>query len=235
MNGIIILLGESFRLGGQQNRNRGTVESYHAQMQACKSHIIFIERLIAKYNMESVSVYISSYTTQFDNDLLSNYNKYLIGNTLHSNVIGLNSLFHDSINKIKDIDKYDFILYVRIDLFLKEHFMETFNPTINMILFPTICWRALYKCGSNPRINDTLLFVPKKYYTYINKIVICHEAWHLLMNQTELTYNDLDTMIHTYHDSDSFKDYNPLYYIVNRPETKVFHSEGHVFDKHNFT
>ena len=138
-------------------------------------------------------------------------------------------------NKIKDIDKYDFILYVRIDLFLKEHFMETFNPSINMILFPTICWRVLYKCESNPRINDTLLFVPKKYYTYINKIVICHEAWHLLMNQTELTYNDLDTMIHTYHDSDSFKDYNPLYYIVNRPETKVFHSEGHVFDKHNFT
>jgi len=36
MNGLIILLGESFRLGGQGNRNRGTIESYHAQMQACK-------------------------------------------------------------------------------------------------------------------------------------------------------------------------------------------------------
>ena len=235
MNGLILFLGESFRLGGQGNRNRGTNESYDEQMQACKSHTLFIEHVITKFNMESVSVYISSYTTQFDNDLLSNYNKYLIGNTLHSNVIGLTSLFHDSINKIKDIEKYDFILYLRIDLFLKEHFIETLNPTINMILFPTICWARDCKTGSNPRVNDMLLFVPKKYYTYINKIQICHETWDILMNQTDLTYNDLDTIIHTYHDSDSFKDYNPLYYIVNRPESKVFHSEGRIFDKHNFS
>ena len=47
-------------------------------------------------------------------------------------------------------------------------------------------------------------------------------------------YNDLDTMINTYHDSDSAKDYNPLYYIVNRPENKIHHSEGVFFNKYAF-
>ena len=41
-------------------------------------------------------------------------------------------------------------------------------------------------------------------------------------------------MIHTYHDSDSYKDYNPLYYIVNRPESKETHSNGYIFDKMRF-
>lgn len=44
----------------------------------------------------------------------------------------------------------------------------------------------------------------------------------------------MDTMIHMYHDSDSYKDINPLYYIVNRAETRYFHSKGFIFDKNNF-
>ena len=51
------------------------------------------------------------------------------------------------------------------------------------------------------------------------------------MQKTDLTYKDIDTMIHTYHDSDSFKDYNPLYYIVNRQQTDIDHSKGYIFDK----
>jgi hypothetical protein len=38
-------------------------------------------------------------------------------------------------------------------------------------------------------------------------------------------------MINTYHDSDSEKDFNPLYYIVNRAQSTVWHSEGLLFDK----
>ena len=53
------------------------------------------------------------------------------------------------------------------------------------------------------------------------------------MKNTDLTYEDLGTIINTYHDSDSSKDYNPLYYIVNRPENIIWHSEGDIFNKHN--
>jgi len=87
---------------------------------------------------------------------------------------------------------------------------------------------------NHPRVNDMILFIPNKYYKYINKIIISHDTWYDLINNTDLTYNDLDTMINTYHDSDSFKDYNPLYYIVNRSESKIWHSKGHIFNKYNF-
>jgi hypothetical protein len=236
MNGLILFLGESFRLGGQCNRNRGSPQSYDQQMKACKSHIDFIENTITKFNMNSISVFISSYTTQYDSDLLSIYKKYCIGNDLYPHVIGINNLFHNTINKIPNIENYDFILFIRIDLYLKEHFINVFNPTINMILFPTICWKHDSRCGNHPRVNDVIIFIPKKYYNYLDKIFVHtqHNSWYDLMNTTDLTYNDMDTMIHTYHDSDSYKDFNPLYYIVNRPECMVFHSEGYIFDKHNF-
>jgi len=234
MNGLIILIGESFRLGKQGTRNKGSKESYNEQIKACNSHIYFIEHIIKKFNMNSISLYISSYHTQFDNNLLSVYEKYLIGHNLYGNLIGLNNLFHNSINKIENIEKYDFILYIRIDLFLKQPFVDIFNPLIDKILFPTICFIPHHKCGNDPRVNDMLLFIPKKYYKYIRNTVINHETWHNLIKNTDLTYEDIDTMINTYHDSDSCKDFNPLYYIVNRSKCSVFHSEGHIFDKYNF-
>ena len=45
MNSLLILFGESFRLGGQGNRNRGSEESYRQQINASLSHIKFIESL----------------------------------------------------------------------------------------------------------------------------------------------------------------------------------------------
>ena len=78
-----------------------------------------------------------------------------------------------------------------------------------------------------------MLFIPKKYYNYIKNVIIEHELWYILIETTNLTYHDLDTMINTFHDSDSFKDYNPLYKIVNREETTIIHSEGYIFDKFN--
>ena len=42
-------------------------------------------------------------------------------------------------------------------------------------------------------------------------------------------------MINTFHDSDSQKDFNPLYYIVNRPQNTVWHDNEYIFDKSIFT
>ena len=45
---LLILFGESFRLGGQGNRNIGSEESYEEQIKAAKSHINFISNLKRK-------------------------------------------------------------------------------------------------------------------------------------------------------------------------------------------
>lgn len=227
MNGLLIFIGESFRLGNQGTRNRGSQESYPEQIKACKSHIQFIEHITNQFEL-NISVIVSTYNTPYNDDLLKVYSKYLIGSNLYDNVIGLNTLFH---NSIKNVENYDFIQYIRIDLFLKPHFNTVFNPIWSTIRFPTICFIPYHKVDNDPRVNDTMLFIPKKYYKYIKNIKVYHDTWHELIKNTDLIYDDLDVMINTYHDSDSFKDLNPLYYIVNRPESTKWHCEFDIFDK----
>ena len=215
MKGLILFLGETFRLSGQGTLNRGDPSSYTEQIKACNSHISFINNIHA-YNNADIKVYISTYTTQYDSKLLDIYKKYLIGYTIHKQLLGLQKLFRDTIQKVNL--NYDFILYIRIDLFLKDHFTTIINPFAQHISYPSICFIPHHKINGHPRVNDTMLFIPNKYFKYLTKISI---------------YHDLGTMLYTYHDSDSKKDYNPIYYIVNRPQTDKFHSEGLLFNKFN--
>ena len=128
----------------------------------------------------------------------------------------------------------DFILCMRIDICLKDKFMEIFNPN-DRILFPSICFKPHHTVGIHPRVNDMMLYIPKKYIDWFkqNRIDLSHDTWYELVEKYKFDYNQLDTMLTTYHDSDSAKDYNPNYYIVNRPEHKIHHKTT-LFDKYNF-
>ena len=132
---------------------------------------------------------------------------------------------------------------MRIDLFLKDKFFEIFNPYSDKILFPSVCFKPTHKCGLHPRVNDTMMFIPKKYFNFIKKFNIktsvkntrglSHNSWHDLIVLHKLSYDDLDMMLNTYHDSDSAKDFNPIYYIVNRYVENT-HRTKEIFDKYNF-
>ena len=234
--GLIIFLGESYRLGGQHNRNKGSTQSYNGQILAYQSHIKFIQNLNLNYNINT-DIYISTYNTKFNEDTLKIYNELnIIGYDFYKNLQGLNGLFHNTIKKIKDINNYNFICYIRIDLRLKPKFREIFNPNWETIHFPMDHYIGHESINGHPQVSDTILFIPKKYYKYIRNIKLApeHLAWLYLMTQTDLTIYDLDTMLNTFHDSDSAKDWNPLYYIVNRWQCPKFHSRGHIFDKYDF-
>ena len=62
-----------------------------------------------------------------------------------------------------------------------------------------------------------------------------HLSLSLLLRRVSknLKYDDLDTMLRTFHDSDSAKDFNPLYYIVNRRQSHVHHTKD-IFNKYSF-
>lgn len=233
---LFIFIGESFRSGSQGSRVRGKPESIIEQVNASFSHIRFIEHIKQKFNINSAKVYLNTYKTEYFNEILKIYEPYLLDYTLHDNVIGLNNLFHESINKINEIEnieKYDFIFYIRIDLLLKYYFYDLFIPNPEKILFPSICWfKGKFTSNKHPRNNDMMIYIPKKMYQNIKNIYVDHLAWEILVNNG-LTYNDLDTIINTYHDSDSEKDFNPMYKIVNRKESTIFNSEGYIFNKYD--
>jgi hypothetical protein len=231
--GLLILYGESFRLGGQGTRNRGSEQSYEEQIKAAKSHINFISSL--KNKNINIIVSINSYSTRYDKDITDVYKDILYDSIFYTNLLGVNALINNCINRVENITSYDFILCMRIDLFLKDKFIEIFKLDDDKILFPSICFEPHHKTGIHPRVNDMMMYIPKKYIIFFkqNGINLYHDTWYNLVTNYNFNYEDLDTMLNTYHDSDSAKDYNPIYYIVNRHETNI-HSTTKIFDKYNF-
>uniref|UniRef100_A0A6C0KQJ4 Uncharacterized protein n=1 Tax=viral metagenome TaxID=1070528 RepID=A0A6C0KQJ4_9ZZZZ len=232
-NGLLILFGESFRLGGQGNRNTGSEQSYEEQINAAKSHIKFISNF-KKKNI-NISVSINSYSTRYDKNLTYIYKDVLYDSIFYTNLLGVNTLINNCINRVENITSYDFILCMRIDLFLKDKFMDIFKLDNDKILFPSICFEPHHKIGIHPRVNDMMMYIPKKYIIFFkqNGINLVHETWYNLVTNYNFNYEQLDTMLNTYHDSDSAKDYNPIYYIVNRHESSI-HTTKKIFNKYNF-
>lgn len=226
MKALAIFIGEAFRSGG---RIIGEDNSFKAQIDACGTHKNFIDILRNKHKIDC-DIFVGSYNTRFNKKLLKNYKRNLIGYFFLDERIGLNNLFHKCINSVES-NKYDYIFYIRIDLFLKDNFFDIFSLNNDKIVFPTICWYKDHKFKKIkcPRVNDMTLFIPKKYFKFLDDIILGHECWLYLVTKTSLCYKNFDVMINTFHDSDSFKDWNPLYYIVNRPESKEWHSKGKIF------
>ncbi len=232
MKALFLLIGESFRSGGRGSRVRGHLESYKEQIEACNSHISFFDYIVKKFNLE-ISVIISTYNTQFNNDLNKIYNKYLIKINIFSNPIGLINLFLKSVPS--DLKDYQFIFYFRIDIYLKKDFFDIFNKDWNRILHLCVCWESGSRTlHGHPRVNDMMLFIPKNYFKIIRQIKIGHDLWEYLVINNIVEYNDLDMMVNTYHDTNTIKDYNPYYYIVNRSRNLKWHTPNLVFNKDNF-
>jgi hypothetical protein len=217
-----MIQGEAFRSIHMGQRARGHDSSYPEQMKALHSHV--------ELNLD---IFLSTYTTKFDDEIKKVYKDRLVGSIILPEPIGANKLLHESLKHV-NINEYDFVFFIRIDLCFKKKFFEIFDPTWNTIRFPSVCFKLndwhISKNG-HPRINDTMIFVPKKYYEHIKFIEYGHDMWDDLVVKGALTYDDLDVMVDTYHDSDSEKDFNHMYYIVNRPESHVFHSFCETFNK----
>ena len=234
---LIIFVGESFRDGFQHSREKDTEKGYETQKIATDSHIKFIEHL-KNSNIES-DVIINTYDTKYQDDLKEWYDNYLLNYTSNQELIGIEKLINNAIssNKKNIINNYDFVYICRIDLCLKDYFIETFNPDWNKIYFSSITWRECYKTVNNePRISDTMIFIPSPYFYLFNlNIYLNHDAWFTYKTDYNLTNNDMDFILDTYHDSDTFKDFNPLYYMVSRPENQKWHSENLLIDRSLFS
>jgi hypothetical protein len=234
MKGLFLFIGESFRYGSQKTRIRGIKESHEEQIKACKSHIQFIEKLEKKFILEKSDIIINTYTTNYDNELKNIYQNYLVSYVFQKKLIGLTTVFQNTLLDRKNLNDYDFIFYIRIDLFLKDYLLKVMELPNDKILFPTICWSKDCIIKRYPRINDMMIFIPKKYYSLIPNINIYHDCWYKLIHETNIKNEELDVILKTLHDSDSEKDNNPIYYIVNRPESKIWHSPNQIFDKKRF-
>jgi hypothetical protein len=235
MRGLFLFIGESFRSGGQYSRKKGLPESFEEQIKASQTHIHFIQQLEEKFQLEKSKSVIVSYNTRYNQELLDVYGEYVEKFSFYQEAMGLNNLFHTALKDIPTYHHYDFIFYIRIDLFLKEKLLESINHLPEKILFANICWTIDCICQKlYPRVNDMMMYVPKKFFPKLKFVHVYHDAWYHLIVKGKMNNDDLDFIINTFHDSDSQKDYNPLYYIVNRPQALSWYDQNKVFDKEKF-
>lgn len=240
MKFAIIFIGESFRQGNQGCRTIGTPQSFEPQRQACESH----RRWLAQYSPNECDVYVSTVETCYTQDLIEWYRetKCLVNYiTVKPHMSSFQLHFQNAVQMIKQ--EYEFVFIIRIDLVLKKYFCDIWKRAFNKnilqekIVFPSICWTRnnshIYRM--KPRVNDTMMCIPKRYISLFkqNKLVLCHEAWYIILfiNALEVTDEDFALLLDTFHDSDSYKDWNPIYYFCGRPESQEHFSKGFVFDQ----
>lgn len=243
-NLLLIISGEFFRQGGQFSRLRDTQDSIVPQLKAIKSHLKLINHLKNNFDINT-QIQILSYKSKGESVIIDTYTESnVIDYKFYEDYFSDRTILTNSA-KIDDIHRYDAILVIRPDMFLKDFFIENFNPFNEKICYPSVVWilnNAYFYPVFNrsyqfvPRVNDTMMFIPKPYFDIIYNDVglkLYHEAI-LDYDKHNILLNNFDFFTYTMHDSDPFKDYNPFYSFIGRPETKNWYSYGYEVRPYDF-
>lgn len=230
--GLICYYGGAFRDGATGNSNQDTENGFDSQFYSTQSHLKLTKLIKEKgYDVDTI---INTYHSTYENNLSKWYNPYeILFNKINKNiksVDGRDKLIQTSIKNIKNLstNDYDFILFIRIDLFLKPDFYKVLNIQSEKIQFLAHTQNKLY-CGvtkeGDPEVVDLILFVPKKYFYILNnKFKLNHMVWSYYKKEYFLTNEDMSFMSDLKFDSNSYLEYNPYYIISGRPENKIVHS-----------
>jgi len=223
MKALILLTGESFRGGGWLSRRRGSPESYKEQKEACESHVKFIEDA----NLDA-DIIVVSYDTPYTREMLSWYGPRLIKSKIHTGkAVGFDNIYRGALDLIDDWSMYDFIHFFRIDIFLKPYFSKVFRWSDKITYAFVVDPIPLLE--SFPRLNDMMLFVPKNHFDVLKRrIVIMHDLWVWGVIQRCGLTKEVAVYINTIHLSNTQFGINPLFRIVNRPESTKYQWEGWV-------
>jgi hypothetical protein len=226
--GLLVLYGESFRDGLQSDRTTGTEKGFIQQMKATDSHIKFMETIKNKYNYD-MDISISTYCTKYNEELKDKYKNFKVIFNCENELIGLNNIAMKSLHNYDLSNNYDFVLLTRNDICFKDEFINNFNINNDKVLFVSQTWTK-YDCyGDNiPHINPTIISIPKKFFYITKNISVDGNAWGFLIENYNLTNNDMGFLLNTYHDADSYKDYNPYYYMVGREQTIKWHDKDKI-------
>ncbi len=251
---LFVTAGGSFRSGGGRtsggsvNTIMGLPNSYEEQKLATTTHLQYIDYL--KNQGYEVDVVVGTYETQYTKDLLSWYKittpkleAKIFDFTSNSAAFlekpagapgyGLSRMFQLTINNI-NLDSYDFIIYIRVDVVIKNLslFISKLNIQSTQLLLAYNLMDPYLSFGGHPFPTDMIMFIPKNLFNKINfsEIEIFHSMWKWFVDSSNLSTEDIGYMLDTMHDSDSAKDWNPLYRLANRYSVSRWSGVGFKYD-----
>ena len=224
MRGLIVTRGMSFREGTRGSSSYGSEFAIESQKEATLSHSKLFHTIKNKYNID-LKLHIDTATTDHD---------YLLKEWLEDCNATFNFTeqrdptqlqnFNRIIKNIGGLWSYNFIIVCRNDIYLKNEFVDIINPHDNQFRYPFVLWYKDRKFKKNtPKISDTIFFFPRRYFRLFEAFTEDVGHFHEVLFQMKYFDSMLEHLpyINTYHDADSFYDFNPLYRMVSRQETSV--------------
>ena len=224
------------------------------------SQNVHVDLNITTYNTVYTDELLKWYSDEFNiiraciNDNATNFDQVTpIQDSLLSHVINT-----DSSTSLPALNSYNFIFFLRFDCALKSKFINIFDLKWNTIRFPFVRkWQQVYDYSPSvhklnkikeyisktnllyfPVVSDVLWYVPRK---YIDRLFNTsqpyahpwHSGWADLITNYSLSFNDMDVMLNTMHQSNTQFGANPLYSLISRNEYIGKDSNLEIFDKNN--
>ena len=224
MRGLIVTRGMSFRNGTRGTISFGDDFAIEGQKEATLSHSKLFHTIKNKYNID-LKIHLDTASTNYDyllKEWLEDCNA-TFNFTEQKDPTQLQN-FNRIIKNIGGLWSYNFIIVCRNDIYLKDEFIDLFNPEDNQFRYPFVLWYKDRKFKNNtPKISDTVFFFPRRYFRLFEAFTEDIGHFHEVLFQMR----QMDSMIehspyiNTYHDADSFYDFNPLYRMVSRDETLI--------------
>jgi hypothetical protein len=212
----------SFRDGTRGTRTYGTDSSIENQKEATLSHSKLFHNIKNKYNID----------LKFHLDTASTNHNFLLKEWLEDCNATFNFTEQRDASQLQNFNRiiksigglwfYDFVIILRNDIFIKDEFINLIDPKEQDFKYPFVLWYKDRKLKFNiPKISETLLFFPRRYYRLFEAFTEDVGHFHEVLLQMKYMDSMLEhsPYINTYHDADSFYDFNPLYRMVSREET----------------
>jgi hypothetical protein len=236
---LICYYGGSFREGNIGSTKQDSAYGYEAQKNTSITHAKLKQVLNDKgYQTD---ILISTRSTKYSNQLDSWYEPYrMIINKISEKMHGKDYMIQSTVENINKLNKYDydFILFIRIDLFLKPEFFEVLDTETNKISFlaqnydPADCSVTIntnytrdvakYVNSNDPKVVDLFLLLPKKYFYILDKnFKLEHWSWSYFKHMYKIKETDMQFMTSDKFDSNSHKFFNNYYFMTGRDESTI--------------
>jgi hypothetical protein len=230
-NMLMLLVGESFRMGPQVSRGRGGPESIPRQKLATMSHLRFIQHVKQTLDLD---VDVASFTYQVSreesNALERWYSPHIIHTTYFpsmsdSEVHMFQRIAHELCKM--DLSKYDYIFLNRFDFYIKETFLNIFrmDPNKNMYGYTDIYrWWGPDKFSF---VGHYCMLTPKRFFGHILHGGLWTEkhSSHEWLQRVE-SREAYDFFVPTSHWSSTCLGYNPIFTNVGRKEYSKYDRES---------
>lgn len=241
---LMIMVGQTFRGGGHNDKASGTSSSVRHQKDAAESHLAFARYMQYRFGIHTDFI-VETYPSKHIANLYNWYPNGSVHTTprfkpkgeylnrvfrpdLMKSMLAYETLLNLGLSHARNFSDYGAVLFVRADVKLKPGFFHYFD-LFDRITFPFICELPVSKLPSNdrPQIGDLIAYVPSSFFQ-----VFRHKGQFKLYHDAYNFYRENTTgfMVNSYHGTNSEIVKNPLYYIVNRKQADVVQDVGRTYD-----